>query len=457
MRRNPRSLTTTCSVAAFAFVLLLVMSSQTLCGEPVGEAKATGSLTVTIKPRAAKQAGARWRVDGGAWKKSGSTVSGLSIGQHTVTFLSIVGWNTPDEKEASIEPNQTITFRGKYIVSAVGPTAAFGAEPTSGNAPLDVQFTDQSTPGSSPITSWAWDFNNDGTVDSTEQNPKPTIQDTGVYDVKLTVYSASGFNSITKNDCINVTSANSATINLPGNVPLEMVWIPAGTFMMGRYANEQDSQSNESPQHQVTIASGFWMGKYEVTKAQWNAVMNTTPWSGLGYVITEPNSPAVFVSWNDAQSFVAALNTHITDTGQGAATFHLPSEAQWEYACRAGTTTRFYWGNDSTYTDIGNFAWWSGNAWSANERYAHVVGLKVPNAWGLYDMTGNAWEWCEDWYHSNYTGAPTDGSAWVSPAGSLRVGRGGSWFNVAHNCRSAQRSNNTPWNVSNILGFRLAR
>lgn len=155
---------------------------------------------------------------------------------------------------------------------------------------------------------------------------------------------------------------------------------------------------------------------------------------------------------NTVQAFVTALNTHVANTGQGSGTFRLPSEAQWEYACRAGTTTRCYWGDDPSYTQIGNYAWYAYNSTSQT----HPVGQKLPNAWGLYDMLGNVWEWCEDWYHSSYTGAPTDGSAWVSPTSSNRVARGGGRVSIG-GCRSANRGGDHPSDASIELGFRLAR
>jgi formylglycine-generating enzyme required for sulfatase activity len=197
------------------------------------------------------------------------------------------------------------------------------------------------------------------------------------------------------------------------------------------------------------------MGKYELTKAQWEAIMGTTPWSGKLYVLNDPNSPAVYVLWNDAQAFMTALNTHLTNIGQGAYTARLPSEAEWEYACRAGTAMRFYWGDDPSYTQIGDYAWYVDNAWSVNEGYAHIFGQKLPNAWGLYDMSGNVWEWCQDWYHSSYTEAPKDGSAWESPGGSSRVIRGGCWFFYAHFCRCAFRGGYPPSYTHSDVGFRV--
>jgi len=237
---------------------------------------------------------------------------------------------------------------------------------------------------------------------------------------------------------------------LPGGVPLEMVWCPAGTFLMGRYAGEQDSRVYDDWQHQVTLTRGFCLGKYEVTKRQWQAVMGTAPWAGQMYVLDDPESPAVYVSWNDAQAFIAAVNV----LGQG--TFGLPTEAQWEYACRAGMTTRFYWGDDPQYTAIGDYAWYDGNALNIGEQYAHVVGQKLPNAWGLYDMSGNVWEWCQDWWAYPYPPAAVTDPA--GPAtGSYRVFRGGSWFYYPWFCRSAYRSRFAPWDRFSLLGFRLAR
>lgn len=279
----------------------------------------------------------------------------------------------------------------------------------------------------------------------------------GVYIVGLQARDQDGMMSSVVTGEVTVTGGEgegeTETILLPGNVPLEMIWIPGGTFLMGRYPGEQDSGEWEDPQHPVTVP-GFWMGKYEVTKAQWTAVMGTTPWSGQGFVLDDPDSPVVYVSWNDARAFITALNTH---TGQ---TFRLPSEAEWEYACRAGTTTRIYWGDDPSYTEGYAYCWWYYNTYAIGEEYAHVVGLKLPNGFGLYDMSGNVWEFCEDDWHSNYTGAPADGSAWVSsPRGPDRVVRGGGWYGTYYlsGLRSASRNRPSPTSAGSTAGFRLAR
>ncbi len=247
-------------------------------------------------------------------------------------------------------------------------------------------------------------------------------------------------------------------IMLSSEVSLSLAWCPPGTFMMGSPESEPDRQDNES-EHRVTLALGFSMGRFTVTKRQWKAVMGTTPWVGQNNVIDHPESPAVYVSWDDAQEFLAELNHHIEQTGQGPGNVRLPSEAEWEYAARAGTKTRFYWGDDPSYTQINEYAWWRGNAYDVGHQYAHVVGQKLPNAWGLYDMSGNVWEWCEDDWHPDYDGAPTDGSAWVhTPRGPNRISRGGGWDNFGgFDCRSAYRIHCPPDFRYYNGGFRIVR
>jgi formylglycine-generating enzyme required for sulfatase activity len=270
----------------------------------------------------------------------------------------------------------------------------------------------------------------------------------GYHTVRVQYLDGAGNRSAVYSDYIKLQTTE--TVLLPDGTSLAMVWIPGGDFMMGRYPDEPGSSAEEDPRHQVTLG-GFWMGKYELTKRQWAAVMGTTPWTeaGQGNWLANPDSPAVYVSWDDAQLFITALN------GQTGKTFRLPSEAQWEYACRADTATRFYWGDDLGGTLVGDFAWYWGNC--SIEYYGHVVGQKPPNEYGLHDMNGNVWEWCQDLWHGNYSGAPTDGSAWESSTYSMRTFRGGSWGNDAENCRSAQRSGAAPDGTSGAWGFRLAR
>jgi len=225
---------------------------------------------------------------------------------------------------------------------------------------------------------------------------------------------------------------------------IEMVWIPPGEFMMGSPENEEGRDDDEGPRHKVTISRGFWLGKYEITKVQWEKAMKSRPWSGKDHVLDEPDSPAVYVSWEDAQEFCKKLGSE----------FRLPSEAEWEYACRAGSTSRYCFGNDDS--DLGRYAWYDANAWDKDQKYAHKVGQKQANAWGLYDMHGNVWEWCQDWYHDSYTGAPADGSAWETPSEQFRVLRGGSWDSSPSLCRSAYRHYDTPDRRRTVIGFRVS-
>lgn len=177
------------------------------------------------------------------------------------------------------------------------------------------------------------------------------------------------------------------------SVSITMIWIPPGSFMMGAQDDEQDAEGNEYPQHVVTIDKGFWMGKYEVTQAQWEVVTDDNPSYFQGN-----NHPVETVSWDNIHDFLDQVNDG----------FRFPSEAEWEYACRAGSTTRFYWGDDASYEDIDDYAWF-GDV----QGQTHEAGQKLPNAWHLYDMSGNVMEWVEDDYHSNYNNASDDGSSWT--------------------------------------------
>ncbi len=233
------------------------------------------------------------------------------------------------------------------------------------------------------------------------------------------------------------------TENLPNGLTLEMVSLPAGQFLMGSPDSDPDALDDEKPQHQVKVNS-FAIGKYPVTQAQYEAVMGTNP----SYFSNNPQNPVEQVSWEDAQAFCQKLSQI---TGK---TYRLPTEAEWEYACRAGTTTRFYFGDDAN--QLGDYAWYDGNS----QNTTHPVGQKKPNAWGLHDMSGNVWEWCEDDWHNNYIGAPTDGSAWFikndNRSQSRKCLRGGSWGSSPVNCRSADRIRDFPDYDYSSNGFRVA-
>ncbi|MDP8242559.1 MAG: formylglycine-generating enzyme family protein [Candidatus Hinthialibacter antarcticus] len=226
-----------------------------------------------------------------------------------------------------------------------------------------------------------------------------------------------------------------------GEKPLELNFISSGTFLMGSPDDESGRDDDESPQRAVTISKPFFMSKYEVTQAQWQAVMGYNPSNFNG----NPNHPVESISWNDAQAFIDELNA------LGIGRFRLPTEAEWEYASRAETSTRYSWGDDPTQTAIDDNAWQIVNASNAT----HEVGLKSANAFGLYDMSGNVWEWCSDWYGDYPAGPQADPTGPAS--GSGRVVRGGGWASNADFCRSAQRESPAPTIRSFILGLRVVR
>ena len=248
--------------------------------------------------------------------------------------------------------------------------------------------------------------------------------------------------------------AQSFKENLGNQVALEMVMLPGGDFQMGSPSDEPQRSSSESPQHSVSVKP-FFMGKYAVTQAQWKAVaalpkikedLSPAPSNFQG-----DNRPVEGVSWNQAVEFCDRLAKH---TGRA---YRLPSEAEWEYACRAGTTTPFYFGATIT-TELANY---NGTSTYASEPKGTFrsqttdVGSFPPNSFGLYDMHGNVWEWCLDNWHDSYVNAPTDGSTWTSGDSSTRLLRGGSWFNGPWYCRSAFRNGVDPGGRFNGVGFRV--
>ncbi|MGB3509496.1 MAG: bifunctional serine/threonine-protein kinase/formylglycine-generating enzyme family protein [Microcoleaceae cyanobacterium] len=224
--------------------------------------------------------------------------------------------------------------------------------------------------------------------------------------------------------------AQVMTENLGKGVSLEMVKIPGGRFIMGSPETEAERFDDESPQHYVDVPE-FFMGKYPVTQAQWEAVMGNNPSRFKG-----ANRPVERVSWNDATEFCQKLSQI---TGKK---YSLPSESQWEYACRAGTSTPFYFGETIT-SELVNYRGTSTYADAPKGIFPGEttdVGIFPPNAFGLYDMHGNVWERCQDVWHDNYNGAPTDGSAWLDGNKNSSPVRGGSWYTNPITCRSAYRN-----------------
>ena len=217
---------------------------------------------------------------------------------------------------------------------------------------------------------------------------------------------------------------------------MKFTLIPAGECYMG-----SEEYDDEKPVHKVKINNPFYLGTYPVTQREWKAVMGDNPSDFKG-----DDLPVEEVSWDKVQEFIKKLNEK-----EGTGKYRLPSEAEWEYACRAGTTIRYSFGDDES--KLGDYAWYNENS----DYNTHPVGQKEPNSWGLYDMHGNVREWVRDKWHDSYDGAPTDGSAWESGDGANRVFRGGCWTDNVRNCRSAFRNYYAPRYLYDILGFRVLR
>ncbi|MTJ54160.1 formylglycine-generating enzyme family protein [Anabaena sp. UHCC 0253] len=256
--------------------------------------------------------------------------------------------------------------------------------------------------------------------------------------------------------------------NLGNNITLEMVLIPGGSFIMDSPENEKESSNRERPQHEVTIKP-FAMGKYPITQAQWQAVaqlpqvnqelkLDPSRFKGDGSTSLTNQRPVESVSWHDAVEFCARLSNYTQRP------YRLPSEAEWEYACRAGTKTPFHFGETIT-TDLANYNGtdneeykWSGSYGDGPKgiyrKETTNVGSFPANAFGLYDMHGNVWEWCQDGWHNSYEDAP-NGSAWSSQSDDKRMLRGGSWSNNPEHCRSGFRYNNLAGFDNHYDGFRV--
>ena len=228
-------------------------------------------------------------------------------------------------------------------------------------------------------------------------------------------------------------SGETRTIDLPGGAKMEMIWCAPGKFLMGSPESEEGRFSDETL-HEVTLTKGFWLGKYEVTQAQWQSVMGLNPSR-----FKSPGRPVENVAWDDCQIFVNKVNA----TVGGAARF--PTEAEWEYACRAGSSAPF-----SGSGNITEMAWYDENS----DSQSHETGENKPNAWGFYDMHGNVLEWCSDWFSEHHNMKPVNPKG--PPSGSFKILRGGCWFFYASDCRSAYRLKRDPCIRNSIYGFRLA-
>lgn len=238
------------------------------------------------------------------------------------------------------------------------------------------------------------------------------------------------------------------------SIGMKFLYIPAGSFLMGAGDDVADAFANEKPQHKVNLSKPFLISQYEVTQAEWEAVMGVNPYTlersnpfynlpGMKARITRPNHPAT-VSWLDAQDFIAKLNAKENTT-----TYRLPSEAEWEYAARAGTTTAYSFGDDAD--ELANYAWYGEGFTNGG---THPVGTKQPNPWGLYDVHGNAWEWVADTYTPYSADEVTDP---LNNSGQQHVVRGGSWHSTADSWRSTTRKGYDSDYRGISIGFRLVK
>lgn len=231
---------------------------------------------------------------------------------------------------------------------------------------------------------------------------------------------------------------------------IPFVWIPSGSFFMGtvktptelveKYGGNISLFTSEYPQHLVIISKGFWMSQTEITQKQWHDIMKDNPSNNVG-----DNLPVENLSWDNCQRFIENINN------LGSGTFRLPSEAEWEYACRAGSTSEFYFGDDAE--QLNDYGWHFYNS----DYHTHPVKQKKPNAWGLYDMHGNVWEWCQDWYDANYYQNSPNLDPTGPATGSYKVLRGGTCLRTAARCRSAFRSWNAPDLTMPDQGLRICR
>jgi formylglycine-generating enzyme required for sulfatase activity len=273
------------------------------------------------------------------------------------------------------------------------------------------------------------------------------VNTTGTYTLTYTVSDAAG-NEASITRTVNVGIPANYTTDLNSTVSLEMIWVEPGTFTMGQ-------NGVATPVHEVTLSNGFYLGKYEVTQAQYEAVMtgnsdnlSATPSQYSG----NPNRPVEKVSWDDVQVFLTRLNAQEAGNIPEGWAYVLPTEAQWEYACRAGTTTAYSWG-DTITSDDANYNWDGDHNTGSDFRQTRDVGQYAPNPWGFFDMHGNVWEWTSNWYAAYSSGSVTDPEG---PAtGSDRVRRGGSWYTSGTHLRSARRTGSSPGYRNYSMGFRV--
>ena len=338
--------------------------------------------------------------------------------------------------------DQSVTYKvrkqGAAALTVESVEAIYPADPSSGSGQFNLSATVSNrseTVASNSLVLLSYYCSSDPTIDPSDDlllsgAPLESLLPTGVTQKEVTLstsllhscYSSGKYyygaffedeGYSTYSSKLIYPKGKELEVPLPNNESMEFVWIEPGTFQMGRDGFLID----EDPMHKVSLSSGFWLGKYEVTQGQWEAVMRTKPWQENGqdknYVRSNPSHPAVHISWDDAQKFIANLNKEA-----GEELYRLPTEAEWEYACQAKTQTKWSFGDE--IDGLGHYAWYGGNTCFHNRCYGHAVGTKRPNPWGLYDMYGNVWEWVQDWYDHNYYERSPGNDSWNDPLGPTK-------------------------------------
>jgi len=397
-------------------------------------------------------------VDGARKGVTPVTLKGLRAGRHRIK-VAREGYE-PYEERIFLRQGKSLTVRA-FLEQRKSTVEVTGA-PAGAKVYLDGYYS-----GSLPL-------------DATEMKPGPhtvKVVKKGYHGVEKTISLEAGRGVRLKVDLRAIAKAVSEPKTFTNSIGMKFVLIPAGGFMMGsgisasevasQYGGKEEWYKREQPQHRVTISKPFYMQTREVTVGQWRSFVQDSGYKteaetgGGAYVWTgkkwekkegaywdnpgfgqSDNNPVTCVSWNDVQAFLKWLNS------KEGKNYRLPTEAEWEYAARAGSTTRFCYGNNKDGLD--EYAWYGDNS----GRHIHPVAQKKPNSWGLYDMHGNVWEWCQDWYGDYSSGSVTDPTG--PSLGAARVNRGGGWILSAGLCRSADRDGNAPGGSSGNLGFRLA-
>ena len=387
-------------------------------------------------------------------------VSNGSLGTASITNASTGAFSYTPSSNAS--GSDSFTFKvsdGKadsntatvsVTITAVNdaPTASISVPASSGNTDTSFSFDASASSDiedSTSILQVRWDWGSDGTWDTSYSETKTvshSFSSAGTYVVQVQVKDPGGLTA-TASSSVTVSAKSDYTGETYSNsLGMSFNQIPSGTFTMGCEGEDGASGyscgSDEGPEHQVTISQAFYMQTTEMTQEQWKAVMGGNPSS---FSSCGDDCPVEQVSWDDIQDFLVTLN------GLGQGTYRLPTEAEWEYTARAGTTTTYSFGDSSS--QLGDYAWYGGSSGT------HPVATKLPNPWGLYDMHGNVWEWVQDRYGSSAYSSHAATDPIYEGSGSYRVFRGGSWGHYAGNLRSAFRGRRDPADRHYSLGFRL--